>query len=533
MNRRPTLAVAVRHFRMGSYTFPIVYGVVVPTKREGVMNRIGTALVICLVATLPVRAANPDELIKYVPTAVNTVAVINVVSIVGSPRGEKEGWAKLNTLEYLAGAIPVHPSIERIVFAKELVPSAPARGEIIAVVPLKKELDLAKFSASRGATLDDLGGNPVAILPNGTVGVKLDDTMLGLMRTDARQDVSRWMKYAKGEMKSQQSRYLNAALFNSGLRNHILLAVDTEDLFHPNQAGLAVAQSESLAMDEAAANGVEAFLKKLEGVRFLANITTNGIKAELRLDATTETKVDPFAMKAFLIELLDRNGATLADLGSATAKIEGKSVVLDFQISDQELAKVLSIVAIPVADAESVAIAPAGVTPEATKAYFRAVNTIIENLKTQNKKAIDYTKTALWHDTAASRIETLSVLNVDPNVVHYGQTTGARLRSIADSLRGVPLQAADLEENAYVAGTSARTSLWVPGRGVRINPWAYAGPQNVQSNLPQIRNQLRELVKADEKKRDMLWSQIEGSRSQTRNEVANASMYDLEAPPKK
>ncbi|MDL5477565.1 hypothetical protein, partial [Klebsiella pneumoniae] len=71
--------------------------------------------------------------------------------------------------------------------------------------------------------------------PRGTVGIKLSDKILGMIRTDNRQDVSRWIRYAKTATISQQSKYLNSVLFNAGVRNHIMIALDTEDLFHPQQ----------------------------------------------------------------------------------------------------------------------------------------------------------------------------------------------------------------------------------------------------------------------------------------------------------
>ena len=40
----------------------------------------------------------------------NAVVVVNQTAILGSPRAVKEGWAKADHTEYLAGAIPINQS---------------------------------------------------------------------------------------------------------------------------------------------------------------------------------------------------------------------------------------------------------------------------------------------------------------------------------------------------------------------------------------------------------------------------------------
>jgi hypothetical protein len=484
---------------------------------------------VCFGSTRPATAADPAELLKFIPKPVNTIAVVNVAAILSTPRAVKEKWAQQEHAEYLAGAIPVHPSVERYLLAKEVSPYLPAGGEVLAVVPLNKPVDLARFAALQHGHTDELAGELLAITPQGSVGVKLADKILGLARTENRQDVARWVRYAKTASVSQQSRYLNAAVFNVGTRNHMLIAIDTEDLFHPKQAGLAIARSQAFAGNRAEADAVEAWLSRLTGARFTANITNEGIAAEVRLDSAAPARVDPNAVRALLIEVLEKNGAILEDLGAAVARAEGNAVTLTFMLSDPELARIMGVIAPPATGVgETIAIAPTGVTEEATRRYFQAVNRILDDLKAQNKRAKDYTKTAVWHDTAANRISTLSVLNVDPLVVEYGLGTAGRLQAIADSLRGVPVQVATAASEAYIIGFMPRTSILTRG-GFRLNPWLAAGPQSIQTNLPEIAKRQDEIIRKDAENRGKLWDQIDHQRSDVRRQVAEKSKIDLEA----
>jgi len=489
------------------------------------------ALVAGLGLCRPAAAAEPDDLLKYIPRSVNTVAVVNVAEILATKRAEKDQWAAGDHAHYLAGAVPVHPGIDRYLVAKELSLDAPGAGEVLAVIPLKDPVNIEKFAASQRGYVDRVADEAVAVSPRGSVGVELADKVLGLARTESRQDVARWLRYAKSASISQQSRYLNAAVYNTAKRHHILVAVDLDDLFPPKQVGLVVARSEMLGKDSKTAYAVDSYLAKLVGVRFTADFKADGIDAEVRLDSNAAADAPPDVLKAFLIELLERNGAALEDLRTAAVKAEGKAVIMKFRMSDPDLARLLGVVATPaagVADAYGVAVAPAGVTPEATRRYYRAVNKIIDDLKGQYKKAKDYGKTVVWHDTAANRIDTLSVLNVDPVVAEYGAGTAARVHAIADSLRGLPVQAAILESKAYVTAYMPRVSVLTRG-GPRINPWAFSGPQSVQTNLPQIREQQAELIKKDAESRNQLWAQIDRQRSDVRRAVAEKSGFDLMA----
>jgi hypothetical protein len=499
------------------------------------ISRLAAVGLIALFTVQFTRAADPVELLKYIPKPVNTVAVVNVADILATPRAAKEGWAKVDHTEFLAGAIPVHPSVQFILLAKDLNPEAPGRGEVLAVIPLNRPVNLEQFAKSRGGQVDTVAGESVAVTPTGVVGVKLADTILGLARTENRQDVARWIRYAEGASRSQQQRYINAAVNNLGTRHHVLIAVETEDLFHPNQAGLAVAQSDVLAKDRPTAEAIEAFLRRMTGVRFTANIRDDGIAAEVRIDSAAPANVNPEAVRAFVAELLARNGAMLDDLPAARAAASGNAVTLTFRLSDPELARIMALVAPPIqgiGSADIIPVAPAGVTPEATQRYFRAVTRVIDDLKAQNKRARDFEKTAVWHDTAANQIETLPVLNVDPLVVEFGHGTAQRLREIANSLRGVPVQAAILESKVYAVGFVPRVTVMTPW-GPRFNPWIFGGPQSLQTNLPQIRQQQTELIRQDAENREQLWYQIETQRATVRREIAEKYHLDVEAPPKR
>lgn len=491
-------------------------------------------LITCLALSMLVgnsSAAEPDEFLKYAPVHSNTVISINVEGILASPRAQREGWASKDHTEYLAGAIPINPHLERIIVAKDFHAHSPTQGGAYAVAPTKIPITLESLVQITQGTTFDLADEKGVASPRGTLLFPLQPQLLGIAWSDNRQETARWLRAAKEATTSPLSPFLNGTIFNHARRNHIVIAIDSQDLFDAQQASLAVAMTKSLEGNKDVSQAVERFASGLRGVILAVNITNDGLAATARFESGFTGAVDANAFKAFVLEAMDRNGAHLEDAVVAKAQSNAGNVTLTFQLSDNELAAIMSLFLPPVpslSTADKIAVAPQGVNKDTTARYIRAVNQIVDELQTQNRRARDFTKTAVWHDTAANKIATLSILNVDRQAIEYAYGTAERLRAIAESLRGVPVQAAMLESKAYVVGFMPRTSIMTWG-GPRFNPWMFAGPQGVQTNLPQIRQQQADLIRKDEENRGMLWDQIEKQRSEIRRLMAMQYQIDTES----
>ena len=148
------------------------------------------------------------------------------------------------------------------------------------------------------------------------------------------------------------------------------------------------------------------------------------------------------------------------------------------------------------------------------------MNAVLDGLKKKNDGATDYFQTALWHETAARQVAQLSAIGVEPAAAEYAHGTAKLLRGIANSLRGVPVQAAVLEQDAYLYQEQQPLYFWTPFHGVQYNPWFGAGGA-VQTNLPEIRQRQAEAIRADAKKRENLWGKIDAQRSVVLKAIAS------------
>lgn len=474
---------------------------------------------LALLAAGPAAGQEPRDLLKYIPSPVNTVAVVNVGAILRTPRAERGGWSKLPHTEYLAGAVPVNPAVTRMLLATEFVPDRPGHGGGLAVAALNRPIDLDALAKSFGGELVAAGGDKVVDTPDGRFFAPLGPQLLGAMRTDNKQDVTRWVRYAKEADRHLVSPYLFRSVANFGTRFHILVAVDDEDLFTPDQLRAAVAASKVPEAGGPAAAEVEKFIVGMNGVRFTANITDAGIDATIRVDSTYRAdNVPADLVKGFVIETLARQGAELADLGAAKAQSEGLTVILSFNISDAELAKVMSLfvtAASGISQGDVIPVTPAGVTSDATRAYWRAVSQVLADLRGRRTDGRQHDAVAVWFDTAANRLATLSVLNVDPIALTFGRGAAGKLQAMAGSLRGVPLKTQQLESRAYA---------------YRFGGWGWFGGGGTYTNLPQITMGIRDAIDGDEAERAKLWAEIDADRVKARQQLAEKYGADFDGP---
>ena len=176
--------------------------------------------VAALLAAAQPPSPEPWELLKYAPPQANSVLTINVHRLMASQRAEKDGWAKLDHTAYLAGAVPISPTVERIVVAKALEPAAPGHGAAVAILPTRSALDLAALGQKLGGTPVTIGGEPAMQMPNGGLLVPLANTVLGAAWGKSKPQLAAWARGARAADKSPLSRLLTSTVADTAGRNH-------------------------------------------------------------------------------------------------------------------------------------------------------------------------------------------------------------------------------------------------------------------------------------------------------------------------
>jgi hypothetical protein len=445
-----------------------------------------------------------DDLLKSVPPDTNTLVLVNVKGAYASPLARAEKWSESYFHRYRTGVGFVPPEAEAVVVASNVNLSALTRDHEVALMKLKNGADIRNIAARSGGTTDRIVDQLVALTPEDAYFIALPRYTLAGVYPANRQAATRWVKHALSGKTTELSPYLKRATDAAG-DDAVTIAVDLADSFDPVllRAGL----PSSPAVVRQGKVNVELLAK------FVATVQGMTVKVKVHEGVTASVQVDfgnevaPFKRitRELFLELLDYEGAALPGMSGWETTYGEKSMTLTGSLTKPNLKRVLSLFAFPSPEGEE---DPKGksdaVSVPATKRYLGAVNVILDDLR-NIKDSPDYKKMATWNEKAAEQIDQLSRRAVDPVAVLAAQDAAKRLRALAGSLRGVPINLDSLASQGYAYGTS-NTGWSVSWR--RVRP-VWAGGGSASTNIPQIVAEQQKVIDGDRQRRTEVWIQID------------------------
>jgi hypothetical protein len=243
-----------------------------------------------------------------------------------------------------------------------------------------------------------------------------------------------------------------------------LLAVDLKDYFSPRIVAERLKEFES-TKDQ----NVEEIAKKIATIQGASIIIGRNSLSECI--ASFEFAESPAELVSIAVPLLDdilkHNGSAVPDILDWKVSVKDNTLNLKGQISVASLDSLIHVFSLA-NHAERIAREPESTEssrpqPEAsaydTRHYFDSVTSIVESIRKQSKQ--DVATRARWSDQKARRIDELSTLNVDPEMVDYGAKVAGMLRESALRIRGVNIQAHTQKAQLggyYTSGYSANTN---------------------------------------------------------------------------
>jgi hypothetical protein len=476
-------------------------------------------------ATTTASAQTVEGLLGRVPESANFVAVVNNRAILQTPRATREGWSKLREFEYLAGAIPVPPTVPLAVMGSQLESGELTGSWSMAAFVCSKRIPMQELADREGGRVETMFDNPVAITPRFGYMIQLVDDVYGTMLTASRQEFSRWVK-TKGNSRTPSVNDYLKQVVGDAKSSHVAIAIDLDELVDPAalRGRLGVLKCLSGKSKEEVEN-LQKLIASIQGIRITAKVGDT-TRTTIRLDFKHDIGDCRDLLKPCMDEIVAMAGATIEEFEKAKWKCENKSAIVEADLSDGSLARLMTLALMPMHATEA---APVGATAEeaqliATRRYYRAVTLLLEDLKKQFKTATDYKKTAMWHENFAARIDQLPQMGVDPYMLKYGYAMANKLRTIGASLKGVSVQT-----TAALAGLDIRvavipTGAFRTGRGLAQGYGSYAS-----SNSAEILGKQAEIIAKDEIERDKIWSQMDEDRRQIRQTMLQKFNVDFDA----
>ena len=166
----------------------------------------------------------------------------------------------------------------------------------------------------------------------------------------------------------------------------------------------------------------------------------------------------------------------------------------------------------------------------ASTRFFKAIQTQLNDLETNARKAKDYTSSAQWFETYAKKISQLPSRDVDQDLLNFSTSVVNKLRAIARSLRGVPLDVAALQfakkQEVYVYPQNYYST---GDYGVSYGA-GYAFAQNrveYKNNFAEVEAQQAKMIADAEKDRQKVWDMLIDETYSTRSRLSRKYGVDL------
>jgi len=227
---------------------------------------------------------------------------------------------------------------------------------------------------------------------------------------------------------------------------------------------------------------LSALLTSVQGVTLGVTVREKTFGA-LKVDFTGEASILSEIGKPLLLEILAEAGATIDEFEDWQEEVTSKQLLIKGDLTDSGMRRLFSVLEM---DASTVAEEPTGQeeappeTPagsaEETKAYvsrqyFQGVNKYLKDLQVR-KGAKSFGQYGLWFENYARKIDKMPILNVDPDLVDYGQTVSNRLRDAVTAIQGAGIRTGAREAQVYNQGS---VSGYSSGFGPAARYGAYGG----------------------------------------------------------
>lgn len=472
-----------------------------------------------------------SDLLKRVPPYMNTIAVFHVNSLMKSPRALKEKWRDKHELRYMAGASNIPSSASLAMVIAHLNPSQLGNIHGISMIPIDYVVDMNSLAGREHGTLELLGDSTAILSQSRGYVINIDNKVLATSSSFDRQDLGRWVRFAKRNKDVVASSYLNEVI-SQHKNDQIVIALDAEDMVDQTSARIEVIASNILAGNAFATNNFSKFLCSLRGVRIVINIGEQ-TEAVFQLDFANSAEDWDKVLPKFLPKAIATFGADIDELANTPPTIKGKSVSIRTTLTDASLRRILSLVTTPGTsggtppDKSNKAEASSVADLAQTLRYFRTVNQVINDLgqftiRDVTRKKENYVNSALWYDTFANKIDQLSIQGVDPDMVKFGTSISAKLRALASSLRGLKIQLNAYDSYAVETSVATGGLFWSP-YGYGFSPGGVA----MDSNISTVRTRQADLVAQAAPDRERVWSVIQQDRILIRQKMSEKYKIDI------
>jgi hypothetical protein len=417
-----------------------------------------------ILTSLGVTAAHGQwsELAAKAPSASNALVLMDVEKVLASPIAQREGWQGRFDKAFAAGLIATPPGTRRLLIAAQVDYETWQPTSELSLLDLSRDVSMASIARQTKGTPDTVANLSALVLPQDVYIVELGRRRLAALAPANRQAVARWLRESLHRSEPALSPYLTAAV-QAAAKIDIVQALDMTDAVPPDviRAALNLSNVVGKAKPKVDIEKVSPLLASLKGVLFEV-VFKDEPHARFLIDFDQDAAPLSAIGKPLLLEVLNENGARIADFDDWTPKVEGNRFSLTGTLSPEGLRRVLSLIDAPIAavaspgDEKDEPAAKTSPAAYASHAYFKSVTSMLDDLGKEAKTSVTLGQNAAWIDGWARKIERLPMLNVDPDMLDYGGYVAAQLRATSRAIKGIGINTGARTAQTYGGGYSGR-----------------------------------------------------------------------------
>jgi hypothetical protein len=367
--------------------------------------------------------AQLEQLANRVPKSANTLVVINAKAAFDSPLARAQGWEQQGIKSHEAGMTALPTGAEEVLLAAQIDFELMHPLWEIALAHVREMPDMNEIATRSGGRTDRLAGVRAVERPNDSFVVSLGPRVIGAMSPANRQHVIRWVRESQRRKSPELSPYLAEALQASeSTKNHIVLALDLQGVFAPDEIEANLEKQEALLKNETA--DLESLSEIIAGIRGIRMEVVLADPPQGRVSIDFEADAAPLQnlAKPLLLHVLNGHGANIDDINNWQSRTKGSSVALSGKLSQSGLRRVLSVLSSPVGPMASTSKS-AGSTSEdvaaASQRYFQSVTHYLNDLFVSDFQPQSLFQARTWVERYARKIGDLDTHQVDPEVLSY------------------------------------------------------------------------------------------------------------------
>lgn len=432
-----------------------------------------TSAAICIWATLICTSDASDfaALTAKIPRGANAILLIDVDGALASPIATANSWK--GTLQKEAADRPMYlpPEADKIIVAAQL---DEVRGFSriwqAALMGLKEQMPMSLIARAEGGYADTVNGVDVAWVPSDAYFINVDSNTLGLLAPANRQAISRWADHAKSGTRETVSEYLRIAIAEATGGPQFVMAIDTADALQPHRIGPRLEQSEYIKSKQLNVAELTSLMMSLQGVVLKVTLTDK-IGASARIDFTDKVSLKGDDAKSLVLEALQTMQMELPDVQKWTCSVGTTFILLEGELSNNGLRRLMSLMEIPTTKFSSLKDAKIDNPSQDdastnSVAYFKTIDSLLKDLREKSKSS---SSDAYWIDRYAAKIDNLPILHVDDDLLEYGQNLSATLRVMSGTRKTTNLQ----------GGVASRENLSQGNNfGYGYNSYGYSTPKS-------------------------------------------------------